>query len=104
MLATVDVVTEEEVVGLGREAAVLEQAEEVVVLAVDVAADLDGRLEFEEDGLVDEDLAGLGAEELDLKLLQLDLLAGPVAADCASSVPAKWPYDGGATHPPASGQ
>ena len=40
LLATVDVVTEEEVVGLGREAAVFEETEKVVVLAVDITADL----------------------------------------------------------------
>jgi len=37
LLPAVDVVPQEEVVGLGREAAVLEQAQEVRVLAVDVA-------------------------------------------------------------------
>lgn len=42
LLATVDVVAEEEVVGLGREATVLEETEEVVVLAVDITADLEG--------------------------------------------------------------
>ena len=41
LLAAVDVVAEEEVVGFGREAAVFEEAQEVVVLSVDVAADLD---------------------------------------------------------------
>ena len=41
LLAAVDIVAEEEVVGLGREAAVLEQAQEVVVLSVYVTADLD---------------------------------------------------------------
>ena len=40
LLATVDVVTEEEVVGLGREAAVFEETEKVVVLAVNITADL----------------------------------------------------------------
>jgi len=33
--------TEEQVVGLGREAAVLKQAQQIVVLPVDVSADLD---------------------------------------------------------------
>jgi hypothetical protein len=42
LLATVDVVTEEEVVGLGRETTVLEQTEEIVVLAVNITADLEG--------------------------------------------------------------
>ena len=36
LLASVDVVAEEEVVGFGRETAVLEQAQQVVVLSVDV--------------------------------------------------------------------
>ena len=44
LLATVDVVAEEEVVGLGGEAAVLEETEEIVVLAVDITADLGGGL------------------------------------------------------------
>lgn len=69
LLATVDIVTEEEVVGLRRESTVLEETEEVVVLAVDITTDLefgsvgcavfmylfsaylDGRLELEEDRL-----------------------------------------------------
>ena len=62
LLAAVDVVAEEEVVGLGGESAVLEQAEEVGVLAVDVAADLDGGAELEEHGLGEEDLPALVAE------------------------------------------
>jgi hypothetical protein len=40
LLSTVDVVAEEEVVGLGRETAVLEEAQQIVVLAVDVTANL----------------------------------------------------------------
>lgn len=40
LLATVDVVAEEEVVGLRREATVFEEAEKIVVLAVDITADL----------------------------------------------------------------
>ena len=40
LLAAIYVVAEEEVVGLGREAAILEEAEQVVVLPVDIAANL----------------------------------------------------------------
>jgi len=58
LLAAVHVVAEEQVVGLGREAPVLEEPQQVVVLPVDVAADLDGRLELQQDGLRHEDLAG----------------------------------------------
>jgi len=42
LLATVDIIAKEEVVGLGREASVLEESEKIVVLAVNVAADLEG--------------------------------------------------------------
>ena len=41
LLATVDVIAEEEVVGFWRKPAVLEQAQEVVVLPVNVTADLE---------------------------------------------------------------
>ena len=41
LLATVDVVTKEEVVGLRRETTVFEKTQEIVVLAVDITADLD---------------------------------------------------------------
>jgi hypothetical protein len=40
LLASVDIVTKEQVVGLWREAAVLEKSEQIVVLSVDVTADL----------------------------------------------------------------
>ena len=40
LLATVDVVAEEKVVRLGREATVFEEAQKIVVLAVDISADL----------------------------------------------------------------
>jgi hypothetical protein len=43
LLATVDVVTEEEVVGLRGESAVFEKAQEIVVLTVDITADLQCR-------------------------------------------------------------
>jgi hypothetical protein len=40
LLAAVDVVAEEEVVGLWRESAVLEETEQIVVLAVNISANL----------------------------------------------------------------
>jgi len=79
LLATVDIVPEEEVIRLGREAAVLEEAQKVVVLPVNVSANLDGGLKLEEDGLADENLTGLGAQELDFVLGQVHLLAGAAA-------------------------
>lgn len=46
-VATVDVVTKEQVSGLGRVAANFEQLHEIVVLAVDVTADGDGGVHLE---------------------------------------------------------
>lgn len=103
LLATVDVVTKEEVVRLRREATVLEQSQQVVVLTVDISAnllhptlvpskgplsstDLDRCLELEEDRLRDEDLSRLGAQIADLSLEQLNLLAGPAAPDLKETV------------------
>lgn len=40
LLTSVDVITEEEVVGLGREATVLEESEKIVVLSVDITTNL----------------------------------------------------------------
>lgn len=40
LLATVDVVAQEQVVGLGGEATILKQTQKIVVLAVDIAANL----------------------------------------------------------------
>ena len=117
LLAAIYVVAEEEVVGLGREAAVLEEAEQVIILPVDIAANLrdkvlakrtetgrghargrvrlsgatdlshlDRSFELEQDGLRDEDLAGLGAEITDLGLEQLDLLAWAAAPHLQEAV------------------
>jgi putative aminopeptidase FrvX len=44
LLATVDVVTEEEVVGLRGETAIFEETQEIIVLTVDVTANL-GRVD-----------------------------------------------------------
>ena len=55
VLAAVDVVAEEEVVRVRREAAVLKQPQQVVELPVDVADELQRRLELEERGLVGDD-------------------------------------------------
>ena len=81
LLTTIDVVTEEEVVGGGREATIFEEAEEIVVLAVDVTADFDGGFKLEEGGLRHDDLAGLEGEIFDIIFGELDLLAGTGATD-----------------------
>mmetsp|Transcript_67669 Transcript_67669/g.167193 ORF Transcript_67669/g.167193 Transcript_67669/m.167193 type:complete len:310 (-) Transcript_67669:34-963(-) len=81
--AAVHIVPQEEVVGFGREAPILEQAQEVGVLPVDVTDDLERGLELEEHGLRHENLAGLVHKHVNLLLLQRDLggLAWLVAPD-----------------------
>lgn len=56
LFSPVNVVSQEEVVSITRESSVLEQLEEIRELSVDIAADLDGGLEFQEHGLRQEDL------------------------------------------------
>ena len=82
LLASIHIVAEEEVIGFGRESAVLEQTQQIVVLPVDVAADLDRSFEFEQDRLVDEDLARPRAQVSDLVLGQLHGFTGSVASHC----------------------
>ena len=54
-------------------------------LSVDVAADLERRLQLEEDGLREEDLARLEAQPPDLVLRQLHILAWPRSPNCKKS-------------------
>lgn len=81
LLSTIDVVSEEEVVGLRGEASVLKESEKIQVLSVDVTADLDGGLKLKENGLTDKDLTGLLAEETDLLLSELDVCVSLLALD-----------------------
>jgi hypothetical protein len=101
LLTPVDVVSEEEVIRLWREAAVLEQPQQVVVLAMDVTwnwrsnegleeegrkhmtrtTDFDGGFDLEEDRLFEEDLPRRGTYKLDLVLLQLHSLPRAVTSD-----------------------
>ena len=50
------------------------------------SAYLDGSLELQQDGLADEDLTGLGAQEPDFGLQKLHLLAGSAATDLEEAV------------------
>mmetsp|Transcript_9813 Transcript_9813/g.28087 ORF Transcript_9813/g.28087 Transcript_9813/m.28087 type:complete len:237 (+) Transcript_9813:892-1602(+) len=86
LLAAVNIVTQEKVVGLRREAAVLEQAQQVAVLAVDVPANLNGCLQLQQVGLAHEDLLGGDAQLPDLLLRELDLLARAPVADVQQAV------------------
>lgn len=52
--APVDVISEEKIIGLGRESSVFEETEHVVVLTVDVPAYLEGRLDLDQHWLIHE--------------------------------------------------
>mmetsp|Transcript_54924 Transcript_54924/g.158939 ORF Transcript_54924/g.158939 Transcript_54924/m.158939 type:complete len:202 (+) Transcript_54924:408-1013(+) len=58
LFAAVDVVPQEDVVALRREVPVLEDPEQVVILTMDIAANLQRRLELQQRALAQEDLAG----------------------------------------------
>lgn len=59
LLTSVDVVAQEQVVRLGREATVFEEPQQIGVLAVYVAADLKRRLQLQQDRLLQENLPRL---------------------------------------------
>lgn len=86
LLATVDVVSEEEVIGFRREATVFEKTQEIVVLAVNVTTDLDWRFQFQQYRLRDENLPSLGAKIPNLRFQQLHLLSRPAAPHLQQSI------------------
>lgn len=108
MLSAVNVVSEEEVVGLWWEAAVFEKAQKIVVLTVDIAAnlssllsalrssiqdpigvkstDLDRCLQLKQDRLGDENFPRFCAKIADFRFQKLDLLSRPAAPHLQQSV------------------
>lgn len=101
LLAAVDIVSEEEVVGFWGETAVFEEAQKVVVLPVNITAYLEqlargptdgpdpylyGSLQLQQNRLGDEDFPGLGAEIADLRLQKLDLLSRAATSNLQQSV------------------
>lgn len=82
LLAPIDVVAEEQVIGGRREAAVFEQPQQVCVLAVDVAADDQRCLQLQQYRLLQEYLARLQAQAAHLRLGHLHLFARSAAAHC----------------------
>jgi hypothetical protein len=46
LLSPVDVVAKENIIGLGRKAAVFKKTQQIVVLSVDIATDFDGCLKL----------------------------------------------------------
>ena len=75
LLPYVDVIPEEEIVGSGRKAAHLEEANEIRVLTVDITSDLDGWRKLEESGLVQEYVSSGLADSDNFGILQAQTFA-----------------------------
>ena len=73
--------TKKEVVGLWREAPVFKEPQEVIILSVNVTADLNWGFELQKSALAHEDLSRLEDQALDLRFIELDLFARFVAPD-----------------------
>lgn len=69
---SIHIITKEQIAGLGRQSAVFEEPEHVVVLSVDVSADLDGSTDLEQHGLLKEDGLDNPNQAEYLMLLQSD--------------------------------
>mmetsp|Transcript_47027 Transcript_47027/g.132279 ORF Transcript_47027/g.132279 Transcript_47027/m.132279 type:complete len:268 (-) Transcript_47027:27-830(-) len=88
LLATVNVVPQEDVAAIGWEASVLEDTEEVVVLAVHISTDLQWRLQLEERALRQEHSSRRQAQSLQLGLRDLHQLPRLLATDLQAPVDA----------------
>ena len=75
LLAAVDVITEEKVVGLGRKASILKKLDQVGKLTVHVSTNLDWGFQLQEDWLLHEDFTRYFQQRGDLLLLQLHVFA-----------------------------
>lgn len=76
LLSSVDVVPEEELVGLGGKLPEVEKTEQVVVLPVNVAQNFDRRSELQEHRLTLNDFEGVLDEEIVVTFRELDFLSG----------------------------
>jgi hypothetical protein len=68
LTSAIDVVAHEEVGGFRREASILEEAEHVIVLPVDITTDLDGGSGLNKHGLLHEDVFDSPDEAEDIAL------------------------------------
>lgn len=79
--SSIDVIAQKEIIWIGRETAILEETEHVVVLAMDIAADFERGLDFDEHGLAEEDVFDSPDDSQNDWLLQLDQLSRLVVPD-----------------------
>jgi hypothetical protein len=75
LFSTVDVISQEQIVGLGRETSVFKEAQKVVILAMNITANFNGCFKFEKRRLGEENLSRLENESANFGFCQLDLLS-----------------------------
>jgi hypothetical protein len=81
LLATVHVVAQKDVIGLGWEATVFKETQQIIVLTVDITTDLDRSFQLEKHGLTDQKITTPETEHLDLGFRQVHLFSGPCSAN-----------------------
>jgi len=74
-LTTVNVVSQEKIIGLRRKPPVVEDSEQIVVLPVHISTKLEGSLQFQEHGLIDKDVPRSCAKMLYLFRIKMYVLA-----------------------------
>ena len=75
MLSSVNIVSEEKVICLRRKTSIFKESQQVIVLTMDVTADLDWSFQFKKDWLIDEDVSGFNAQSTNFLLCELYLLS-----------------------------
>jgi hypothetical protein len=81
LLATVHVIAQKDVIGLGWEATVFKETQQIVVLPVDVTTDLDRSFQLEKHGLTDQKITTAKTKHLDLGFRQVHLFSGSCSAN-----------------------
>jgi hypothetical protein len=75
LFSAIYIVTQKNVVGFRREAAVFKEAQKIIVLTVNISTNLDGCFELEKHGLSNEKITRTEAQHFDFSLGQIHLLA-----------------------------
>jgi len=81
LFSSINIISQEEIIALRRVPSELKEPQQVIVLSMDITADLDWSSKFKEDGLLDKNLTGLICEGKDVVLWEVDLLARLLVLD-----------------------
>jgi len=86
LLASIHIVAQEQIVGLRWKPSILEQPQQIIVLPVDVSADFDGGLKFEEDRLADENFSRFLTKPSDFLFCQVHCLSRSLTSHLQKSL------------------